>query len=185
MFTLEFVTVERERSVLGKRPVPGGRAEPGARSTRCTIAGMSAPAGLPPRILIPRWIQLVGLPLLVLLAWVLVTTAAHVVVLFLVAGLVALLLDPVVRLLGRFRIRRGLAVALVYLSFAAALFVVIVALATVVVGQTKSAANRFNAYFTVPHGRTHQVSASRDVDRLQAWLNSHHLHSIKVEKSGH
>src|SRR6185437_5771759 len=45
--------------------------------------------------------------------------------------------------------------------------------------------DRFNAYFTVEHGRTHQVSADREVDRFQSWLDSHHLRSIKIEKSGH
>jgi predicted PurR-regulated permease PerM len=140
---------------------------------------------MPPRIEIPRWIQLVGLPLLLLLVWVLVTAAAHVVVLFIVAALIALLLDPLVRTLGRFGVRRGLAVALVYLTFASALVVVIIALTTVVVGQTKSAANKFNAYFTVKHGQTHQTSAYRDVDRLQEWLDAHHLRSVKVEASGH
>src|SRR5437868_6916502 len=139
----------------------------------------------PPRVVVPRWIQLVGLPLLLLLVWFLASTASHVVVLFIVAGLIALLLDPLVRTFGRVGVRRGLAVALVYLTFAAALVVAIVALATVVVGQTRSAANRFNDYFTVPHGRTHQTSAYRDVDRLQAWLSSHHLKSVKIEKSGH
>jgi predicted PurR-regulated permease PerM len=146
---------------------------------------VSVPAGLPPRIEIPRWIQLVVLPLLLVLAWILATTAAHVVVLFIVAALIALLLDPLVRVLGRLGVRRGLAVALVYVSFAGALLIAIVALATVVVGQTKSAAERFNDYFTVPHGRTGQTSAYRDVDRLQSWLNAHHLSSIKIEKSGH
>src|SRR5205814_4078976 len=101
------------------------------------------------------------------------------------AGLIALVLDPLVRVLGRVGVRRGLAVAFVYLSFAAALLVAIVALATVVVDQTKSAANRFNAYFTVPHGQTHETPAYRDVDRLQSWLDRHHLRAIKVEKSGH
>ena len=69
---------------------------------------------MPPRIQIPRWIQLVGLPLLILFGWVLATAAGHVVVLFIVAALIALLLDPLVRALGRLRIRRGISVALVY-----------------------------------------------------------------------
>jgi predicted PurR-regulated permease PerM len=146
---------------------------------------MTAPPGLPPRIEIPRWIQLVGLPLLLILAWMVASTAAHVVVLFIVAGLIALLLDPLVRALGVVGIRRGFAVAVVYLSFASALVVVIVALATVVVGQTKSAADRFNAYFTVPQGQTQQSPASRDVDRLQRWLNTHHLRAVKIGPSGH
>ncbi len=150
-----------------------------------TIGGMSAPAGPPPPVLIPRWIQLVALPLLLVLVWIVLGRAAHVIVLFTIAGLVALLLDPIVRTLRRVGVPRGLGVALVYLTFLAALVVAIVALGTVVVSQTKSAANRFNDYFTAPHGQTVQSPAYRDVDRLQQWLNTHHLRSIKVEKSGH
>ena len=70
-------------------------------------------------------------------------------------------------------IRRGAAVALVYLAFAAALIVSIWALATVVVDQTKTAANRFDTYFTEPNGQTGQTDADRDVDRLQHWLDTH------------
>jgi len=143
------------------------------------------PAGRPPRIEIPRWIQLVGLPLLVLLGWVVATTAGHAVVLFLVASLIALLLDPLVRGLDRLRIRHGISVALVYLTFAAALLVAIVGIATVVVGQTKTAAERFNDYFTAKAGQTHQTAADQDVDRLQRWLNTHHLKSVKVQENGH
>jgi predicted PurR-regulated permease PerM len=146
---------------------------------------VSAPAARPPRIQIPRWIQLVGLPLLLLFGWVLARAAGHALFLFLVAALLAFLLDPIVLGLARLRVRRGFSVALVYVSFAGALLVIVIALATVVVGQTRTAANRFNAYFTVQHGRSHQVSADRDVDRLQHWLNTHHLRSIKIEKSGH
>ncbi len=126
-----------------------------------------------------------GLPLLLVVAWTFASAAGHTVFLFLIASLIALLLDPIVLALGVLKVRRGLAVAIVYLTFAAALFVIIVAIATVVVGQTKTAAGRFNDYFTVPHGRIHQTSADRDVDRLQHWLNTHHLRSVKIEKSGH
>jgi predicted PurR-regulated permease PerM len=146
---------------------------------------VSAPAARPPRIQIPRWIQLVGLPLLLLFAWVLARAAGHAVFLFLVAALIALLLDPIVRTLGAFRVRRGIAVALVYISLAGALIIIVIAVTTVVVGQTRTAADRFNAYFTDQHGRSHQTSADRDVDRLQEWLNTHHLGSIKVQASGH
>jgi predicted PurR-regulated permease PerM len=146
---------------------------------------MKVSAGGPPRIQIPRWIQLVGLPLLLVFAWLFARAAGHVVFLFIVAALIAFLLDPIVRTLGMFRVRRGVAVALVYITFAGALVITGIALGTLVVSQTKTAVDRFNAYFTVEHGRTHQVSADRDVDRLQSWLIAHHLHSIKVAKSGH
>ena len=76
--------------------------------------------GAAPKIQIPRWMQLVGLPLLLVLAWVVAGRVFHVVFLFLVATLIALLLDPLVKWIGaiqigRFRIRRGLAVTIVYL----------------------------------------------------------------------
>jgi len=138
-----------------------------------------------PRIQIPRWIQLVGLPLLLVLTWVVALAAGHVVFLFLVAGVIALLLDPLVRGLERFRIPRGISVAFVYLSFAAALVVSIFALATVVVDQTAQAANRFNEYFTDRDRRTGEAEADHDVDRLQRWLNDHHLKSVEVQRRGH
>jgi predicted PurR-regulated permease PerM len=140
--------------------------------------------GGPPKIEIPRWIQLVGLPLLVLLAWVVATAAAHVVLVFLVAALLALLLNPVVGAVTRARIPRGLAVAIVYLSFAGALAVTIGALATVVVDQTTAAANRVDDYFTKPAGRA-LTPADRDVDRFQTWLDHHHLRQVDVQERGH
>jgi predicted PurR-regulated permease PerM len=138
-----------------------------------------------PRIEVPRWIQLVGLPILLVLLWLVATASGHVVFLFLIAALVALLLDPLVRGLQRTRLPRGLSVALVYLSFTAALVFVIFAVATAVVGQTKTAADRFNSYFTDRHGTAGQTSADRDVDRLQHWLDTHHLKSVQIQKRGH
>ena len=146
--------------------------------------------GAAPKIQIPRWIQLVGLPVLLILAWVVAGRVFHVVFLFLVASLVALLVNPLVKAisrvrLGRFRIRRGLSVSIVYLCFAAVLIVSIWAIATVVVDQTKTAANRFDTYFTVAHGPNGQTDADRDVDRLQHWLDTHGLKSIKIQERGH
>jgi predicted PurR-regulated permease PerM len=137
------------------------------------------------KIEIPRWIQLVGLPVLLLLLWVVAGAVRHVVFLFLVAFLVALLLSPLVRLVQRVRLPRGFAVALVYLVFAVVLIAAIVALGTVLVSETKTAAKRVDSYFTDVNGQTHQVDADRDVDRLQAWLNTHGLRAIHVQNRGH
>jgi len=150
-----------------------------------TIGCVNGPVGVPPRIQIPRWIQLVGLPLLIVFGWVLATTAGHAVILFVVAGLIALLLDPIVRTMGRARVRRGVAVAFVYATFAALLAVVLIAIGTVVVGQTKTAADRFDGYFNERDGRSAQTDADRDVDRLQRWLDTHRLESIEVSERGH
>jgi predicted PurR-regulated permease PerM len=137
------------------------------------------------KIEIPRWIQLVGLPLVVLLLWVIAGAVRHVVFLFLVALLIALLLNPIVRAVGRVRIPRGFAVAFVYLVFAFALVAAIGAVGTVVVDETKTAAKRVDSYFTDVNGRDGQVEADRDVDRFQHWLSTHHLSSIHIQKRGH
>jgi predicted PurR-regulated permease PerM len=142
----------------------------------------------PPRaakIEVPRWIQLVGLPLVLLLLWVVAGAVRHVIFLFLVALLIALLLNPIVRAVGRVRIPRGFAVAFVYLVFAFALVAAIGAVGTVVVDQTKTAAKRVDSYFTDVNGRHSRVEADQDVDRFQDWLNTHHLSSIHVQKRGH
>jgi predicted PurR-regulated permease PerM len=149
------------------------------------VPGAPDPAEqIPPRIEIPRWIQLVGLPLLLLLAWVVAGAVRHAVFIFLVALLIALLLNPLVRGLGRVWIPRGLAVAIVYLAFAAAVALAILALATVVVQQTRHASNRVDNYFTVESGRPPETGATHDLVRLQRWLDAHHLHRIKVERQG-
>ena len=136
------------------------------------------------RIEIPRWVQLVGLPLLLLLVWVVAGAVRHAVFLFLVALLIALLLNPVVRGLGRAWIPRGLAVAIVYLAFAAALALAVLALATIVVNQTRHASHRIDDYFTVVSGQTSRTGADNDLARFQHWLNTHHLKQIHVERSG-
>ena len=141
-------------------------------------------APVPPRIEIPRWIQLVGLPLLLLLLWVVAGAVRHAVFIFLVALLIALLLNPLVRGLGRGWIPRGLAVAIVYLSFAAVVALAILALATVVVQQTRNASHRVDSYFTVESGRPPETGATHDLARFQVWLDTHHLKRIKVERQG-
>jgi predicted PurR-regulated permease PerM len=137
------------------------------------------------KIEIPRWIQLVGLPVVLLLLWVVAGAVHHVVFLFLVALLIALLLNPLVRVVAGLHVPRGFAVALVYLIFAVGLIAAIGALGTVVVNETKTAAKRVDSYFTDVNGRTGEVDADRDVDRLQHWLSAHRLGSIHIQSRGH
>jgi predicted PurR-regulated permease PerM len=179
------VTVECEVAFLGPVPLPRGRPPgPGSEpyDVGCTITHMPARAA---KIVIPRWIQLVGLSILLLLLWVVAAAVRHVVFLFLVALLLALLLNPLVRVVQRVRLPRGFAVALVYLVFAVTLIAAIGALGTVVVNETKTAAKRVDSYFTDVNGRTGKVDADRDVDRLQQWLDTHRLGGIDVQDRGH
>ena len=141
----------------------------------------------PPRpvtIEIPRWTQLVLLPILLLLIWTVAGAVRHVLFLFLVALLIALLLNPLVRNLGRARIPRGPAVAFVYLAFAAVVALAILALATVVVQQTRNASHRVDHYFTVDSGHPPKTGAEQDLARLQGWLDRNHLSSVHVQRQG-
>ncbi|MEA2373402.1 MAG: hypothetical protein QOH12_3796 [Solirubrobacteraceae bacterium] len=82
------------------------------------------PASPPPPepLLLARNVQLVLLLIGVLGVWSAVRAARGVVLLFIIAGLIALILNPVVGRLHRLRVPRGLAVLLVYLTFFASLF---------------------------------------------------------------
>jgi predicted PurR-regulated permease PerM len=71
----------------------------------------------PPRVEVPRWVQLVALPLALLAVWALARAAGKVLVVFVVAALIALILNPAVAFLQRSRLPRGLAVLAVYVAF--------------------------------------------------------------------
>jgi predicted PurR-regulated permease PerM len=141
-------------------------------------------SGGTPTIQIPRWIQLVGLPILALIALLVIGKVFHAVFLFIVAALIALLLEPLVRSLVRLRIPRGFSIAIVYLSFAAALAVVVIAVSVIVIDRTQSAANRIDNYLTTESGQPPQTGFERDVDRLQVWLDTHHLERVDVKRQG-
>ena len=89
-----------------------------------------APPNEPPRapdpVVVPRWIQLVTLPLALLGVWALARASGPVLLVFAVAAVVALVLNPVVEALEkplrRIRLPRGLAVLLVYLALVAIVF---------------------------------------------------------------
>jgi predicted PurR-regulated permease PerM len=123
-----------------------------------------------PTIRVPRWIQLVVLPVLLVLAWQLAGALAHAVFLFLTASVIAFLLNPLVRTLEALRTRRGVGVAVVYLTFAAAVIALIVALGTVVVEQTRSAADRVDAYLTDEPGRSGDSAFDGDIADFESWL---------------
>ena len=112
-----------------------------------TISRMTEPSG--PTIRVPRWVQLVGLPVGLLIIWMLAGVLGHVLFLFLTASVIAFLLNPLVRDLQRLRLPRGVAVALVFLIFATAVAFVGLALGSVVADQTRSATARADDYVTV------------------------------------
>jgi predicted PurR-regulated permease PerM len=78
-------------------------------------------AGRPPAVVVARWVQLVMLPLAVLALYALAHAAGPVLLLFIVAAVIALILNPLVALLQRAHVPRTLAVLAVYLAFFTAL----------------------------------------------------------------
>ena len=81
------------------------------------MAGEPPVPQVPSTVVVPRWVQLVTLPVLLLGLWALARAAGVVLLVFIVAAVTALILNPMVTVVQRARIPRGLAVAIVYLGF--------------------------------------------------------------------
>jgi predicted PurR-regulated permease PerM len=95
-----------------------------------------APVDAPPaRMQVPPWVQLVGLPLVVLFGYVFVSAASHAVVVFLIAALISVLLAPVVRSLAGAGVPRPLSVFLVFGAFAAIVVVLTIGAVDLLVEQ--------------------------------------------------
>ncbi|MEA2390153.1 MAG: hypothetical protein QOK31_262 [Solirubrobacteraceae bacterium] len=138
----------------------------------------AAPATHPPRsatpVVVPRWIQLVLLPMGLLALWALAKAAGNVLLVFLVASVIALILNPLVKLLGRTRLPRGLCVVAVYLGFFAALTGIVALLIDPVSNQVA------NFQRDVPRLA---ADANSSLAKFQTYLDSHHI-GIHVKKPG-
>jgi predicted PurR-regulated permease PerM len=138
-------------------------------------------AGAGPTIQIPRWIQLVILPVVLVLAFMLARTLGHVLFLFLTASVIAFTLNPLVRDLTRLRVPRVLAVFIVYTLFVAITCAILFAIGFVAYDQARNAADRVDSYVT-EETASGQTAAELDIDSLQAWLDGHGLERIKIRK---
>ncbi|MBA3376638.1 MAG: AI-2E family transporter, partial [Actinobacteria bacterium] len=135
-----------------------------------------------PTIQIPRWIQLVGLPVLLVLTFLLASRVGHVLFLFLTASVIAFMLNPLVRDLTRLKIPRALSVMVVYAIFAATVVALLIAIGVVAFDQARSAAERMDAYVTDVDPATDQTAAEMDIDGLQLWFDDHGLARIQVRE---
>jgi predicted PurR-regulated permease PerM len=85
--------------------------------TQATPPGDSPPRSAAGVLTIPRWVQLATLPVLLLVVWFLFGIIGEPIFIFLVAALIALVLNPLVRLLERVHIPRYVGVFVVYIAF--------------------------------------------------------------------
>ncbi len=133
------------------------------------------PVAPPPApVVVPRWVQLVLLPLSLLGLWALARAAGPVLLILIAAGMVALILAPIVRVLER-RVPRGLAILLVYLGGLA----VLVGIGFLLVNPVSSQITRLqhNLPSIVHH-------ANQDLTNLQVWLNDHGI-NVHIQQQGH
>ena len=125
-------------------------------------------------VVVPRWIQAVVLPLAIVGAFLLIKAAGPVALIFIVAALVALLLNPFVAMLQRARVPRGVAVLCVYLALIVFLTGVVAVLADPIGDQ----ASRFSA--SVP-GIVDDANA--ELLDLQDWLDDNGI-DVEIAEQG-
>jgi predicted PurR-regulated permease PerM len=113
------------------------------------------------RITIPRWVQLVLIPVGILVALYFMHLASHAIFVFLIGAIVALLLNPLVLGMHRLKLPRWLGVLIVYAAFVAIVAVIIIFLGPPLIRQFQ------RLFDAVP-------SWLNDINRLladlQAWL---------------
>jgi predicted PurR-regulated permease PerM len=158
-------------SVSGDAP----RAAPPGKEEQGLVDAPPATAE-PARAVVPRWVQLVVLPLGLVLVWVIATKAGKVLLLFVVAAIIALILNPAVAFLQRRRLPRGLAVLAVYLAFFLTLAGIGVLLANPISKQARAFAN--NLPQIVNEANKHIADLERELNE-----SGIHVHLLKPGKT--
>ncbi len=125
-------------------------------------------------MVVPKWVQLVLLPLSLLGLWALARAAGPVLLILIAASTGALILNPMVKVLERGRVRRGLAIFLVYAGLVAFLVGIGILLANPVSTQVTRFAN------AVP-GDIRR--ANHDLANFQHFLNRNGIH-VQIQQQG-
>jgi predicted PurR-regulated permease PerM len=134
-------------------------------------------------LLVPRWIQLVSLPIILLFGWVFAGAVRHALFVFVISGIIAMLLNPLVSALISVRLPRALAVLVVYLSLATVIVGAVGLAGVAAVNQVTSASDTISKEFNKQPGEK-ESSAERRVDRFQTWLDHRGLGRIHVKDIG-
>jgi predicted PurR-regulated permease PerM len=161
------------RGVSEETPETPPTAEPPSSEERKLAGSDETPPRVPPRVVVARWVQLVLLPIALLALWALAKAAGKVLVIFIVAAVIALILNPAVAFVQRGRLPRGLAVLSVYLAFFLMLSGIGVLLANPISHQVEA----------FSHNVPHLVrQANRTLAELQETANSHGLHFTFIKQ---
>ncbi len=131
------------------------------------------PAPVAP-VVVPPWVQLVLLPLALLGLWALARAAGPVLLILIAASTVALILNPLVKILQRAGLSRGLAILSVYVGLFAALGGLGVLLSSPVSTQVNHFAHNVPSLVK---------RANRDLANIQHWLNGHGIR-VQIQQQG-
>ncbi len=156
------------------RAAPDDEAHPRPATPPPDDEAQPPPATPPPPSVVPRWIQLVVLPLALLGLWALARASGPVLLILIAASTVAMILNPVVRVMEKGRVPRGLAILAVYLAGVA----ILVGIGLLLTNPISKQITRFQD--DVPHLVR---QANKDLTNLQNWLNSHGI-KVHIQKQG-
>ena len=146
-----------------------------AKDGEGTVRDPSVRERLVQPVVVPRWVQLVMLPLGVLGLWVVARAAGRVLLVFIIAAVIALILNPLVSLLQRsLHLRRGVAVAAVYLGFFTALGGIGVLLANPISDQVASFQKDVPGLVD---------DANNGLDNVQQWLDDKNI-NVHIKGQG-
>src|SRR3954447_24673067 len=152
-------------------------AQDSGETTEPRLPAPPAPQVPPSRVepvVVPRWVQMVLLPLAIVGAYLVLRAAGKVVLLFTIAGLIALLLNPIVHYIQRGPIPRGAAVSIVMV----ALLAILTGIGFLLVNPISDQASTFQR--NVPHWVD---DANRSLSDLQDWLDRKNI-NLQVKEEG-
>ena len=150
-------------------PADGTEPAVEAEAPRAPVGAALSP------VVLPRWVQLVLLPLGILGLWELARAIGSVLLILIFSGVVALILNPPIKALQRRGVPRAAGIPLMYLAVFAVIGAVGVLLSTSVANQVSHFQN------DLPSIERH---ANRDILDVQNFLNRHGIH-VHLQKQGH
>jgi predicted PurR-regulated permease PerM len=128
----------------------------------------------PPPVIVPRWVQLVLLPIALLGLWALARASGTVLLILVTASIIAMILNPVVKMLERGRVPRGLAILVVYVGG----FAIIGGVGVLLADPISTQISGFQK--DVPHL---VKQANKDLSDFQNWLNRNGI-NVHIQQQG-
>ncbi|HET6865803.1 MAG TPA: AI-2E family transporter [Solirubrobacteraceae bacterium] len=150
---------------------PPGTPLPGTPPPGSPLAAGGVPVA---PVVVPRWIQLVALPLALLALWALARAAGTVLLILLAASTVALILNPLVKRLVRRGLPRGLAIFVLYVG----VFAFVGGLGVLLANPVSTQVSRLER--DVPQ---YVKQANHSLASLQRWLDARGIH-VQIQRQG-